>query len=319
MLFGEHAVIYDRPCIVTAVDLRVYAMIEENKNETIVVNPSTTTETYTIPVDQVLGNSSSFHKDVSFVMAGISRFYGTYNIRKGIKIQTFGPKNSFGLGSSSAISVATIKALGEYFGIKLSQRELFDLSYQTVLDVQGKGSGFDVASAVYGGTLYFLTGGRVIEPLEVDHLPIVIGYSGEKVSTVNLVNEVGDLLRGLPDLIGAAFDIMQSIVEDAKRKMLSGQWNDVGRLADINQGLLDALGVNTLSLARIIFAAREAGALGAKLSGAGGGDCMFAIIGDDADRVKKEMTAAGAQIVELDVNAEGARLESEVDPHYTNS
>jgi mevalonate kinase len=101
--------------------------------------------------------------------------------------------------------------------------------------------------------------------------------------------------------------------------MLSGQWNDVGRLADINQGLLDALGVNTLSLARIIFAAREAGALGAKLSGAGGGDCMFAIIGDDADRVKKEMTAAGAQIVELDVNAEGARLESEVDPHYTNS
>jgi mevalonate kinase len=217
MLFGEHAVIYDRPCIVTAVDLRVYAMIEENKNETIVVNPSTTTETYTIPVDQVLGNSSSFHKDVSFVMAGISRFYGTYNIRKGIKIQTFGPKNSFGLGSSSAISVATIKALGEYFGIKLSQRELFDLSYQTVLDVQGKGSGFDVASAVYGGTLYFLTGGRVIEPLEVDHLPIVIGYSGEKVSTVNLVNEVGDLLRGLPDLIGAAFDIMQSIVEDVER------------------------------------------------------------------------------------------------------
>jgi mevalonate kinase len=318
MLFGEHAVIYDRPCIVTAVDLRVYAMIEENKNETIVVKPSTATETYTISVDQVLRNSNGFHKDVSFVMAGIARFHGTYDIRKGIKVQTFGPQNSFGLGSSSAITVATLKALGEYFGIKLSQRELFDLSYQTVMDVQGKGSGFDVASAVYGGTLYFLTGGRVIEPLEVGHLPIIIGYSGEKVSTVNLVNEVQDSLRNFPATIGGTFDIIQSIVEDAKQKMLSRQWSDVGRLANINQGLLDALDVNTPSLARIIFAARGAGALGAKLSGAGGGDCMFAIIGDNPGRVKEEMSAAGAQIVELETNAEGTRLEREVDPRYVS-
>jgi mevalonate kinase len=318
MLFGEYAVIYDKPCIVTAVDLRVYVVAKANRSDTIVVNPSTTTETYTIPVNRMFETSTDFLKDISFVMAGVVRFYKSYNIRNGLTIQTFGPKNSFGLGSSSAVTVATIKALGEYFGITLSQRELFDLSYQSVIDVQGKGSGFDVASAVYGRTLYFLAGGKVIEPLEVNQLPLIIGYSGTKVSTVKLIDAVQDSFRKYPSIIGGTFDIIQLVVEDAKRKLVSGQWNDVGLLANINQGLLDALDVNTLPLARMIFAAREAGALGAKLSGAGGGDCMFAITGNDADKVKKEMSEAGGQIVEFDTSAEGARLEEGVNPNYTN-
>ncbi len=318
MLFGEHAVIYDKPCIVTAVDIRVYVAVETNENKSIVVSLSNTDQVYETPVGDLLEHSNSYHKDVSFVMAGVERFYKAHNIREGLRIITYGPKNSFGLGSSSAVTVATLKALGEYFKINLSQRGLFDLAYQSVIDVQGKGSGFDVAAAVHGGTIYFLTGGKTIEPLRVQHIPLIIGYSGKKVRTVNLVNEVQSSFQSYPSILGGVFDIIQLIVEDAKHKLLNEHWDGIGQLSNINQGLLDALGVNTIPLAKIIFAARQAGALGAKLSGAGGGDCMFAIATNKIDRVKAAMSEAGAQIVEFDINADGARIEKGV-PNYANA
>lgn len=211
-----------------------------------------------------------------------------------------------------------LRDIGEYFKINLSQRELFDLAYQSVIDVQGKGSGFDVAVAVHGGTIYFLTGGKTIEPLRVQNIPLIIGYSGKKVSTVNLVNEVQSSFQSYPSIIGGVFDIIQLIVEDAKQKLLNEHWDGIGQLSNINQGLLDALGVNTIPLAKIIFAARQAEALGAKLSGAGGGDCMFAIATTEFDRVKAAMSEAGAQIVEFGINADGARIEKGV-PNYANT
>ncbi len=317
MLFGEHAVIYDKPCLVTAVDIRVYVAVEGNETKSIVVSPSNSDLVYETAVSELLERSNSYHENISFVMAGVERFYKRHNIREGIKIITYGPKNSFGLGSSSAVTVATLKALGEYYKISLSQRELFDLAYQSVIDVQGKGSGFDVAAAVYGGTIYFLTGGKIIEPLNVQKIPLIIGYSGKKVSTVNLVNEVKDAFQTHPTIIGGIFDTIQLIVEDAKQKLLNEHWDGVGQLSNINQGLLDALGVNTNPLAKIIFAARQAGALGAKLSGAGGGDCMFAIATTEIDKVKAAMSEAGAEIIEFAINADGARIEKGI-PNYAN-
>jgi mevalonate kinase len=79
---------------------------------------------------------------------------------------------------------------------------------------------------------------------------------------------------------------------------------------NIHQGLLDSLGVNVLPLATLIFASREAGALGAKLSGAGGGDCMFALAPvADHQTLEQAIQNAGGLPVKIAANAPGVRIE----------
>lgn len=309
MLLGEHAVIYNRSCLVTAVDLRVHVRMEKTERY-ITINSSTTEQEYCFTRSELLSFNQAIPEEISFVLAAIVLILEKYNMYHGIHVITKGPKNSFGLGSSSAVTVATVRAMSEILELSLSQREIFDLSYQAVLNVQGKASGFDLAAAVYGGTLYFCNARKEIIPLGVKKVPIVIGFSGSKANTVDLVNAVSRLYNKYPWAIESIFDLIQWIVDEAKGKIISNEWEDIGKLMNLNQGLLDSLGVNTLSLSRIIFSAREAGALGAKLSGAGGGDCMFALVKEETRAlVRKAMEEAGAQIVDLDSNVAGVRIE----------
>ncbi len=76
---------------------------------------------------------------------------------------------------------------------------------------------------------------------------------------------------------------MGNLVEKAREVILAEYDREIkfqllGRLMNINHGLLDALGVSTKSLSDLVYASREAGALGAKITGAGGGGCMYALV-----------------------------------------
>src|SRR5713226_9089231 len=142
----------------------------------------------------------------------------------------------FGFGSSSASTVCALKAISELFDLHLSQRGIFDIAYKTVLDVQGKGSGYDVAAGVYGGTLYFVTGGSVIEPLNIDELPLIVGYSGIKAVTVALINLVKEKADCYPEVVEGIFNAIEKLVEQAKNALLAKDWPTFGDLMNVNQG-----------------------------------------------------------------------------------
>ena len=89
--------------------------------------------------------------------------------------------------------------------------------------------------------------------------------------------------------------------------MIGGDWERVGKLMDFNQEYLRDLGVSSEKLEALISAAKAAGAWGAKLSGAGGGDCMIAV---GPPGVKEAIRNAGGEVVDVTVNAEGVRVES---------
>jgi mevalonate kinase len=79
---------------------------------------------------------------------------------------------------------------------------------------------------------------------------------------------------------------------------------------NFNQGLLDSLGVGSLKLAAMVYAAREAGAAGAKLSGAGKGDCMIALVTPERRAaVASAITAAGGTVIDIPCNVEGLHIE----------
>jgi len=276
MLFGEHAVVYNYPCIVTAVSPRIYVEVEKTSGQ------------FKIDAPQV--------KNTRFVEETVKLFCKKYKVGNKIIIKTYSDFSSqYGFGSSSAVTVALIYALSKLYKIELSKREIFDLGYKVVKQVQGVGSGFDIAAAIFGGTLYFVTGGKVIEPLAVKELPLVIGYSGTKASTSTMIKNLK------PDF--KIFDEIKKIVETAKITLVNGDWKRTGELMNQNHKLLQELGVSTEKLDKMCQAAVLSGAYGAKLSGAGGGDCMIALVLENKIKlVESSIISVGGEIIKVKNN-----------------
>lgn len=271
MLFGEHAVVYGYPCIVTALSERL-----------------SVTE----------GSSVG---DTRFIDAAI-KLWGAET--KLSATSSFSGKDGF--GSSSAVTVAALK----YLKPNASNKEIFDAAFKIVLDIQGAGSGFDVAAATYGGTLYYIKT-KTIEPLAIKDMPLIVGYTGVKADTKTLIADVAKKRVSGPEKVGRIFAAIGKIVEEAKKKILEGDWERVGRLMDFNQEYLRDLGVSSEKLESLIKAAKGAGAYGAKLSGAGGGDCMIALAPQEKRKaVEEAITKAGGEVVHVMPNAQGVRIET---------
>ena len=314
MLLGEHAVVYGQPCLVTAVGQRMKATVELTDEAVFQLDaPDVKVEGYKKPMSEL--GQGDIPKGAKFVEMAIKNFFNRHPGRLvkdlGVKITTQSEFSSqFGFGSSSASTVCVLKALSEITGASLDNKSIFDLAFKTVIDIQGKGSGFDVAAAVFGGTLYFIKGGKVIEPLNIDSLPLIIGYTGIKFDTVALINEVAKKAEKYPEVIDNIYQQIGKLVEQAKKAILSKDWASVGELMNFDEGYLASLGVESNKLADMIYGARDAGAYGAKLSGAGIGDCMISLAPEDKiQAVKDGITSASGQVIDIEANVEGVRIE----------
>ncbi|MDZ4228140.1 MAG: mevalonate kinase [Candidatus Levybacteria bacterium] len=316
MLLGEHAVVCNHPCIVTAVDQRMRVTAEIISEPIFSLQaPDVQITGYEKPINEI--GKGDLPKGAKFVEIAVSNLLKNSEILKqvqndklGIRIKTESEFSSqFGFGSSSASTACTVKAVSELLGLNLTNKEIFDLSYKTVLDIQGKGSGFDVAAAVYGGTLYFVTGGKTIEPLKIESLPLIVGYSGIKADTVTLMNQVKASFTNRQDKLDEMFNNMEVLVNDAKTTFINGDFAKVGELMNKNQSLLKELGVSIDKLDNMIGAALKAGAYGAKLSGAGGGDCMIVLSPEDKKQAVINGINSVGEVIEVKTNAEGVRIE----------
>ncbi len=310
-LFGEHAVVYGGHCIVTAVNKRMWVKIRDS-HETILTSKDMGFDHYLIEKGPTHPRNAAF---VIGALQSISNYFGR-PFSGEIEIWSdFSAK--YGLGSSSAVTVGVIKALAHLNNLKLDNDTLFRIAYDAVLNVQGRhkksgiplASGFDVASAIYGGTMDFSQNGKV-RALPISDIPLIVAYSGEKASTAFYVNKVADLCAGHNSLCQSLFSISDEIVKLAESALLRRDWEEVGILMTLNHGLLSSLGVSTETLGRLVSIAIKEGAYGAKLSGAGGGDCVIAVAGKDSYKnVSEKLESGGAEILPLDVNAEGVKVE----------
>lgn len=291
MLLGDHAVVYGYHCLVTAVDKRLYVeaqMIQEENDD--IVTPQV--------------------KESRFVLETIAHFKKKYNISTSVRIRTRGDfSHRVGLGSSSAVTVATFQALSALFQISLTKKELFDMAYQVTLLIQGVGSGFDIAAATYGGTIEYVKGGSIIEPLPIKELPLVVGYSGIKADTPFYIRKVEEAFRSKKSEMERIFNSIQNLVIQAKTSFLNNNLDEVGSCMTANHMLLKQLGVSTPKLDLMVESALQSGAWGAKLSGAGGGDCMIALV--EVGRrgaVEAAITKAGGEIIPVKLHAKGVMV-----------
>lgn len=310
MLSGSYAVVHGRPCVVTAVDQRLYVTVEKNGDDQFHLEaPDLGLKTYSKTLSEL--GTKDLPKAVRFIETLYRIFLDSYPQKKGIKVRTKSDfSSSFGFGSSSAVTVAFAKALTHLYEVKLNEKELFDLCYKAVIEVQGVGSGFDLAAAIWGGTIYYISPAKVVEKIAVDKLPILVGYTGIKADTPTLVRMINNKLENDTARIESIFESVGEISRKVVKSLQKQDWDLLGSLFNQHQALMRQLGVSSHELEELIKASTTSGALGASLSGAGGGDCMLVVVDvENQTSVTNALNQVG-EVLDVKLNAPGVRIES---------
>lgn len=312
MLSVGYAVVHGYPTVVTAVDQRLFATVKKNGEDIFHLDaPDLGLTAYTKHMDDL--GKKDLPKAVRFIEILYKNFLKKHPQKEGIIVTTKSDFSStYGFGSSSAVTVAFAKALTHLYGIELTKQELFDLCYEAVIEVQGIGSGYDIAAAIWGGSLYYVSPAKVVKPISLQKIPLIIAFSGEKADTPTLIRMVDSRLARDPERITAVFEEVAQIADDFIEPAEQGDWNAIGTLFQRSQAAARQLGVSTERLEELIVVAEAAGALGVTSSGAAGGDCILALAEQkNAPAVIDALTAKGGKIISVDVHAEGVRIESE--------
>ncbi|WP_435349599.1 mevalonate kinase [Haloarchaeobius sp. HRN-SO-5] len=287
-LFGEHAVVYGEPAIPCAVERRATVTVEERTDGRLRVDAQDLEiEGFTVEYGTVDGDpgvevpTELLEAATEYVDGAVEQARdaaGAPGAGFDVAVESDIPLGA-GLGSSAAVVVATIAAAAAELGVTLDPREVADRAYRVELEVQnGQASRADTFCSAMGGAVR--VEGDDCRTLDAPDLPFVIGYDGGSGNTGELVARV----RSLREEYGFAADTVAAIgdVVRAGESVLGGDGDEaslaeLGRLMDFDHGLLEALGVSSRSLDEMVWAAREAGAHGAKLTGAGGAGCIVAL------------------------------------------
>ncbi|MFP4591667.1 MAG: mevalonate kinase [Halobacteriales archaeon] len=284
-LFGEHAVVYGEPAIPCAVDLRARVEARRRDDGRVRVDAADLS-VHGLTVEYSGTMEARPEVDVPEHLVEAAMGYVDGAIRHGralagvedrgleLSISSEIPLGA-GLGSSAAVTVAAIDAVAREFGADPDPATVADLAYRTEAEVQdGRASRADTFCSAMGGAVRVEGDDR--RTIEAPSLPFTIGYDGGAGETGELVEGVRRL-RERYDFATETVSTIGLLTRAGEGALAEGDVDEIGRLMDFNHGLLEALGVSSRTLDDMVWAARDAGAAGAKLTGAGGGGCIVAL------------------------------------------
>ena len=283
ILFGEHAVVFGEPALATAIDLRA--------------------EVFARPHTEWLADGGELsHPRYAYVKAAVERVGSAKPLW--IEVRSQVPEGS-GLGSSAAVTVATLGALHRMRGTFDAARIAGD-AFEVESAVQGRASPTDTTTATAGGAILVLPerGDGLLwsfdrgdrhwflhhRPLPPFHL--VVGFTGVSAATGPLVAGVRRLVESKPEARHWISEIGEITVEGV-RALQAKDFVRGGELMDANHALLNQLRVGHPLLEKLVLAARPT-SYGAKLTGAGGGGSMVALT-DEPEKTARAISDAGGR------------------------
>jgi mevalonate kinase len=292
ILFGEHAVVYGKPAVaapVTQVSARAIVQADPRAKP-----GSMHIQAPAVGLDAFLANLPGEHPLAAAVNGVLSMLGVTRPSACSLRITSTIPVAS-GLGSGAAVSVALIRALSAFLGHPLSDEQVSALAFEVEKLHHGTPSGIDNTVITYARPVYFVRG-QPIDILRVAKpFTIVIGDTGISSPTAIAVGDVHRLWQKDPARYEALFDAAGRIARQARQVIEAGHPEELGELMDATHTLLQQMGVSSPELDHLVAAARQAGALGAKLSGAGrGGNMIALVLPANAGRVAEALSNAGA-------------------------
>ena len=292
ILFGEHAVVYGQPAIAVPVSqVQARAVItpdirgEPGGVQITAPDIDLDSSLAKLPLDDAIA------KAVVDTLSALSISKPpAFNLRVTSTIPLVA-----GLGSGAAVSVAVIRAVSGFLGRKLPDEQVSALAFEIEKIHHGTPSGIDNTVVTYAQPVYYIKD----QPIETFQVPkpftIVIGDTGIPGPTSITVGDVRSAWQADKEKYENMFKVIGEIAKHACHHIENGETARLGALMDQNQELLSQMDVSSPELEALIEAARNAGALGAKLSGGGRGGNMIALVQNEhADDVETALLAAGA-------------------------
>jgi mevalonate kinase len=292
ILIGEHAVVYGRPAIAVPVkQVRACVTVEDaspGAGCTIVASDlgRTVRLAYAAPDDPLAAIARATLEHLSAPEPDV-----TVTVSSTIPIAS-------GMGSGAAVSTAIARALATHLNHLLDDRTISSLVFEVERLYHGTPSGIDNTVVTHARPVFFVKD-RLTDTFTVKlPLHILIADTGIPSSTKAVVQDVRAGWEANPERYDAMFRSIGQIAIMARAAIESGEHYALGALMDGNQWLLRAMGVSSSEIDQLTQAARRAGAMGAKLSGAGRGGNVIALVSEvTQDAIADAMRRAGAKDV----------------------
>jgi len=271
ILFNEHFVVYGIPSIVSAIGNYTVAKVEPyeksgfNLDDKRLATPKYKT-------DKLSQQTESF--ELMFKKMGLDLS------KNGVKITLEGNLvAASGIGASAASCVAVARALADSYELDLSDEQINEIAYEGEKGYHGTPSGVDNTASTYGGLIWFQKGEKnVIDRISLlNPVEIVIGNTGKVTDTKAAVDGVKQRKEKNLKKYQEIFDRAENIAYLAKRAIQDRAYTNLGKLMNENHKLLQQIEVSSRELDFLVSIARDAGALGAKLTGGGLGGNMLAL------------------------------------------
>jgi mevalonate kinase len=288
ILFGEHAVVHGRPALAVPV-AQVQAVAEFSPGgQSLWIDAADLDRRYLLD-DAPPGDVLALAARLVARRAGLpAPPPGELRVASSIPIAS-------GLGSGAAVCTAVVRALALALDLPLAAAEVSALVFETETLLHGTPSGIDNTVVAHAQPIYFVRSQPPV-PFGVGQpFRLLIADTGRPSPTRLAVADVRAAYEREPERLGRLFDNIALLVNQARALIEAGQPSALGPLMDRNHALLRELGVSSPELDALAEHARAAGALGAKLSGAGRGGNLLALVTPASEpAVEAALLRAGA-------------------------
>ena len=335
ILFGEHSVVYGYSAIalplknlrmratVTGRDLageetavcetfetcetcETCAEIPESADSTILLNSDSRITLSCLDFNGKLSEVPTRFSSVRTAIHAALEFAGRVGDSLHVATESNFPPER-GLGSSAASAGAVIRAILDYYKIRASEDEIFALTQSAERVAHGRPSGLDATATSASWPVRFSSG--EFSRMEINMRAwLILADSGCKGMTHVTVDALRARMDEQPDAVKNKLDELGAIANQAADDLALGRAADMGARMTRAHRILADLGVSTPQLDKLVRAALNHGALGAKLTGGGGGGCVIALADTEtaAEQVGaalREAGACGTWIVDLGAQA----------------
>jgi len=281
ILLGEHSVVHGSPAIAMGIQRGISATARLADEDLLTVSPW---DSRVRPRDN---GEQPLERAFAIALA-------TYPDRPRLQIdvQVDLPSGA-GLGCSAALGVAVFDAIDQALRVNRSREELGRIALRWEEVFHGNPSGIDNMAAALGGVLHYRKGAPLKRLQVARPFAVVVADSGERSETKEMVSLVACQLASSPARVREKFDDVSELVREAELAFSRGDMAALGRLLDLNHDILSSLLLSTPKVEELCRLARAQGALGAKVTGAGGGGCIVALAEDDkhAHRIREALGA----------------------------
>lgn len=299
ILLGEHAVVYGSHAIAAPVPLAIEASVQASNTDGV---------TLLIPRWGVEARLDTDPAHRNALQQSLAIIFERLDLTgRAMRIEVF-PRvpRAVGLGGSSAMAVAIIRALNEHFSLGLTDEGVNALAFACEEVAHGTPSGIDNTVATYGHPLLYRRAvgeqPTLMRPIKLTRpIPLVIGISRKESLTARTVGAVREAWKKNPALYEDIFHRIDHITLQGLDAAQQDDLDQLGELMNVCHGLLNALRVSSPEIEDLVEIARRHGALGAKLTGGGGGGSIIALCPQRREEVMGAMREAGYQAMEVQI------------------